>query len=184
MKKIPLFDLKLSTAAKREVAGVMNSGWLSTGPRVAAFEKKMTFLLKVPHAVAVSSGTAGLQLALQAIGVGPGREVITTPFTFVATIGAIMSLGARPVMADISPDTLNIDPDEVDRKFSENTGGVVPVDIAGHPADYDRLLSICDQAATPLIADAAHSIGATYRRLTIPNLADGAVISFYATKNL
>lgn len=184
MKKIPLFDLKLSTAAKREVAGVMNSGWLSTGPRVAAFEKRVTSLLKVPHGVAVSSGTAGLQLAMQAIGVGPGREVITTPFTFVATIGAIMALGARPVPADISPDTLNIDPDEVLRKLSPNTGAVLPVDVAGHPADYDRLLSICDQAGTPLIADAAHSIGATYRRRTIPNLADGAVVSFYATKNL
>jgi len=184
VKKIPLFDLQLSAAAKKEVAAVMNSGWLSTGPRAAAFEKKVTSLLKVPYGVAVSSGTVGLQLALQAIGVGSGREVITTPFTYVATVGAIMALGARPVLADISPDTLNIDPDEVERRFSPNTGAVLPVDMAGHPADYDRLLSICDKIGAPLLSDAAHAIGAAYRGQSVPKIADGAVISFHATKNL
>ena len=184
MKKIPLFDLKISTAAKREVAGVMNSGWLSAGPKVASFEKKIASLLKVPHGVAVNSATAGLQVALQAIGVGPGREVITSPFTYVATVGAIMAVGALPVLADIYPDTLNIDPDEIDRKFSANTGAVIPVDVAGHPANYDELQTLCDRAKVPLIADAAHSIGATYRKHSVPMVADGAVLSFSSTKNL
>lgn len=184
MKKIPLFDLKVSASAKREVAAVLNSGWFSTGPKVASFEKRITSLLKVPHGVAVSSATTGLQVALQAIGVGPGREVVTTPFTYVATVGAIMAVGAHPVLADISPDTLNIDPDEIDRKLSSHTGAVIPVDVAGHPADYDQLQAICNRATVPLIADAAHSIGASYHKRSIAMVADGAVLSFHATKNL
>lgn len=184
MKKIPLFDLKISAAAKKEVAAVMKSGWLSTGPKAAAFEKKITSLLKIPYGAAVSSGTTGLQLAMQAIGVGPGREVVTSPFTYVATVGAIMALGARPVLADINPDTLTLDPEEVSRCISPNTGAVLAVDLAGHPADYDQLLAICDRAGKPLLSDAAHAIGASFRKKSVPNWADGAVISFHATKNL
>ncbi len=140
--------------------------------------------MKVPYGVAVNSATIGLQLAMQAIGVGPGREVITTPFTFVATVNAIMALGAQPVFADIDPNTLNIDPDEIDRKFTARTGAVVPVDLAGHPADYNRIMKLCNRATVPLIADSAHSIGAAYGKKSIPLVADAAVVSFYSTKNL
>ncbi|RKX25449.1 MAG: UDP-4-amino-4,6-dideoxy-N-acetyl-beta-L-altrosamine transaminase [Candidatus Zixiibacteriota bacterium] len=183
-KKIPLFDLKLSSKAKKEVAAVLNEGWLTSGPRVKAFEKAVTKLLGVKYATAVSSCTAGLHLALKAVGAGSGREIITTPFTFAATIEAIIQAGAQPVFADINPQTLNIDPDEVARKITDNTLAIVPVDIAGHPADYISLNQICDARSLVLLADAAHSIGALCGKRSIPKMCDGAVFSFYSTKNL
>lgn len=183
-KNIPLFDLKLSPKTKKEVAEVLNDGWLTPGPRVKAFEKEIAGLLGVKNTVAVNSGTSGLQLALEATGAGPGREIITTPFTFVATIEAIVQTGARPVFADIDPHTLNIDPDEAVRKISDNTHAIMPVDIAGYPADYKMLNQICDTHSLILLADAAHSIGASYGKRSIPKMCDVAVFSFYSTKNL
>lgn len=183
-KKIPLFDLKLSSKAKKEVAAVLNEGWLTVGSRVAAFEKAVAKLLGVKHVASVSSCTTGLHLALKTLGASTGREVITTPFTFAATVEAIIEAGARPVFADIDPKTLNIDPDEVARKVSDQTMAIMPVDIAGYPADYVQLNKICDAHSVALLADAAHSIGASYRKRSIPQLCDGAVFSFYSTKNL
>jgi len=182
--KIPLFDLKLSAAAKREVADTLNSGWLTTGPKTAALEKSVAAYLKAKYAVAVNSGTAGLQLLLTAIGAGPGREIVTSPFTFVATAEAILATGATAVMADIDPDTLNIDPAAVDRQIGANTLAVMPVDIAGLTAEYESLRKICDRHNLPLIADSAHSINALYRGKSVAKWADAAVLSFYSTKNL
>ncbi len=182
--RIPLFDLKVSAAAKKEVAKTLVSGWLTTGPRVAAFERAVAKLLGVRYVAAVSSATAGLQLALKAIDIGPGAEVVTTPFTFVATLEAIMATGAKPVLADINPDTLNIDPDEIERKITDHTGALVPVDIAGYPADYQRLGAISRELSIPVVSDSAHAVGAAYRNRSIPRLADAAVFSFYSTKNL
>ncbi|HOP07592.1 MAG TPA: DegT/DnrJ/EryC1/StrS family aminotransferase [candidate division Zixibacteria bacterium] len=182
--KIPLFDLKVSAAARREVAEVLNSGWLTTGPKVAAFEKAVGEYLGVNQAVAVSSGTSGLQLLLTAIGAKPGCEIMTTPFTFVATIEAILATGARPVLADIDPATLNIDPEEVARKISSKTLAILPVDIAGYPADYPRLNKIADYHKLPLVTDSAHAIGGRYQNHSTPRLADASVFSFYSTKNL
>ncbi|MEA3296944.1 MAG: DegT/DnrJ/EryC1/StrS family aminotransferase [candidate division Zixibacteria bacterium] len=182
--KIPLFDLSVSPTAKREVAATLTSGWLTTGSRVAAFEKAIGDLTKVRYAAAVSSATAGLQLALIAVDNGRDADVITTPFTFVATLEAIVAAGCRPVLADINPVTLNIDPDEVARKVSRRTRAVIPVDIAGYPADYQGLNDVCDKWSVPVIADAAHSFGASYKNRSIPALADAAVFSFYSTKNL
>ena len=181
---IPLFDLTLSAKARKEVASTLASGWITTGPKVAAFERAVCRRLNVKHAAAVNSGTAGLCLALKALGAGKGRDVITTPFTFVATVEAILMTGAAPVLADIDPHTLNVDPEEVARKVSKRTVAVVPVDIAGYPANYELLNKIADKYSLYLVADAAHSFGAAYRERTIPRLADAAVFSFYSTKNL
>ena len=183
-KKIPLFDIKLSARAKREVAQTLESGWLTSGPKVVAFEKAVATYLEVRYAAAVNSCTAGLQLVLRALGIGRGKEVITSPFTFVATAEAILSVGARPIFADISPTTLNIDPDEVARKMSVRTVAILPVDVAGCPADYEALNRLCDGGKLPLIADAAHSFGATVGDRSIARMADAAVYSFYSTKNL
>lgn len=183
-RNIPLFDLTLSAKAKKEVAATLASGWITSGPGVAAFEKAVCRYLNVKYGAAVSSGTAGLYLALRAVGAEKGREIITTPFTFVATIEAILMTGAIPVFADIDPYTLNIDPDEAARKVSDHTVAVVPVDIAGYPVNYELLNKICREQSLFLIADAAHSFGAAYRNRTIPNLTDAAVCSFYSTKNL
>ena len=183
-RKIPLFDLKLSGAAKRQVREVMTSGWLNSGPKVREFEQAISRLAHVRYAAAVSSATAGLQLTLEALGAGPGKEVITTPFTFVATVASIIHTGATPILADIDPTSLTIDPDEVARKITSETLCVLPVDIGGRPADYARLASICKSRRLPLVADAAHSLGAQIGRKSIAQLVDAAVHSFQATKNL
>jgi len=168
----------------REVRDTLQSGWLTTGPKVEELEKAVAEYLGVRYAVAVSSASAGLLLSLQAINVTAGQEVITTPFTFVATIEAILHCGATPVLADIVPDTLGVDPDEVARKISKRTACIIPVDIAGHPADYGTLCPLASEHPIPLISDASHAFGTTYKGKSIPRLADAAVYSFYSTKNL
>lgn len=182
--KIPLFDLKLTTHTKKEVNAVLNSGWLTSGPKVEKFENEMARMLKVPYVTAVSSGTSGLHLALQAIGAGSGMEVITSPLTYVATVEAIIQAGAYPVFADINPATLTIDPRDIKQKISHKTLAIVPVDMAGYPCDYAALNKICDDNSVAMIADSAHAIGAAYKKKSIPNHCDGAVYSFYSTKNL
>lgn len=183
-KHIPLFDLKLSAEAKRRVNQVLKSGWLTTGSVAAEFEEQVSQLLNTPYAVATNSATAGLKAVLMAMDIGPGMEVITTPFTFVATIEAILSTGARPILADINPATLNIDADEIERKITDRTALVLPVDIAGYPCDYRRLVPLCQQRGLPVVSDAAHAIGATLRRRHIPEMVDAAVYSFHSTKNV
>lgn len=183
-RKIPLYDLKISVAARREVADSLASGWLSSGPKTSAFEKAIADLLHTRHAAAVNSCTVGLQILLGAIGAGRGKQVITTPFTFAATVEAIMATGATPVFADIDPRTLNIDAEEVARKVTSKTVAIVPVDIGGYPANYAKMKRVAKQCSVSLIADAAHSIGTTYKGKTISQLVDAAVYSFHATKNL
>ncbi len=182
--KVPLFDLSLAPAARRQVAATLASGWLTTGPQAALFEKAVSHLLEVRYAAAVNSATTGLYLILKALGAGPGREVITTPFTFVATVEAILMTGALPVFADIDPHTLTIDVEEVARKLSNQTSAILPVDMAGYPADYDRLNTVAAARKLPVVSDAAHAIAAQYRGKSIAQLADAAVYSFYSTKNL
>lgn len=182
--KIPLFDLKLSSEAKKEVADVLKSGWLSSGPKVAAFEKRIGKVTKVQNVAAVSSATAGLFLALKALGVKEGDEVITTPFTFVATIEVILHIGASPVLADIDPDTLNISCEEVRRKITDKTKAIMPVDMAGYPADYENLNRLALANSLKIISDSAHSFGATYNGKAMPFWTDASVYSFYSTKNV
>ena len=185
MKKnnIPLFDLKLSAQTRKQVNDVVSSGWLSSGPLVKKLEKQVAGLCHVRYAAAVSSATAGLQMTLEALGARKGTEVITSPFTFCATAEAILRAEAVPVFADIDPATLNIDPDEVARKITSKTLAVMPVDIAGHPADYRRLAPMCKKHRLPLIADASHALGAAYRGKSVAQVADAAVHSLQATKN-
>jgi dTDP-4-amino-4,6-dideoxygalactose transaminase len=182
--RIPLFDLSLSKRTRNEVAGTLASGWLTSGPKVAAFENAVRDYLNVKYAAAVSSATAGLYLALRAAGACQGREVVTTPFTFVATVEAILMTGATPIFADIDPRTLNIDVADIAQKVSDRTMAVLAVDIAGYPADYGRLRQICRERSLFLLADAAHSFGAAYKNKASANQADAAVCSFYPTKNL
>ena len=183
-RNIPLFDLTVSREAINEVTASLKSGWLSTGPRVAQFEREIAGALAAKHAVAVNSATAGLAVALKAIGVSPGKEVITSPFTFVATIEAILYCGGTPVLADIELETLTLDPASVARVVTLRTAAVVPVDMAGHPCDYTGLRAVCAKRKIPIIADSAHAFGAMYRGKPIPHWTDAAVYSFYATKNL
>ncbi len=183
-EKISLYDLRISRAAVDSVRDSLNSGWLSAGPKAAAFEKAICELTGVRYGVAVGSATAGLQTALASAGAERGREVVTTPFTFVATVEAILATGARPVFADIDPYSLNIDPESVAKKISKRTVAVMPVDIGGYPVDYSAIRKICRNHKIALVADNAHAIGGAYKGKPVPGYSDVSVISFHATKNL
>ena len=183
-RSIPLFDLKLSREARRLVREVIESGWLNTGPKTAAFEQEVARRAGVKYATAVNSATAGLQLALEALGVGKGDEVITSPFTFAATTAAIIRTGAVPIPVDIDPGTLNVDPGQVEKRTTRRTRAVLPVDIAGLPADYPALRRICRKRKLHLVSDAAHSFGASIDGKPVPLWADVTIHSFQATKNM
>jgi perosamine synthetase len=183
-KQIPLFDVTLSAATRRLVDRTLASGWLSSGPAVRAFEDALAKRMNVPYAAAVNSATAGLILALRAANIRPGQEVITTPLTFIATIEAIFHVGAIPVLADIDPYSLTLDPLAVASRITRRTSAILTVDLAGHPCDYRAFRRLCREHGLHLIADSAHAIGTRYRGKPIPCWSDLSVLSFYATKNL
>jgi len=164
------------------VATALRSGWLTTGPRVEAFERAVASLVEAPHAVAVSSGTAALHAAVYAAGVGPGDEVVTSPLTFAASANAVLYCGGTPVFADVFPDTLNVDPVEVAARVTARTRALLPVDFAGQPCDMDPLGGIARDRGVVLIADAAHALGAAYRGRPVGALADLTTFSFHPAK--
>ncbi|MCP4706896.1 MAG: DegT/DnrJ/EryC1/StrS family aminotransferase, partial [candidate division Zixibacteria bacterium] len=182
--KVPFFRLKLGSAEKRAVSDVLKSGWITTGPRVREFEQKICKLTNAKHAIAVSSGTAGLFLGLKALSIGKGDEVITTAFTMVATVEAILHVGAKPVLTDIDPVTLNIDIESVKRKITKKTKAIICVDMAGWPCDYKSLKKLTRENNLYLIDDAAHALGSKYLDKPIGSVADLSVFSFYPTKNI
>jgi perosamine synthetase len=169
------------------VAAVLRSDWLTTGPRVPEFEAGLTAATGARHAVAFSSGTAALHGATVVAGLGPGDEAITSPMTFVATANAVLYAGAEPRFADVEPATLLIDPEAVAAAIGPQTRAILPVDYAGHPADYDRLRAIADHApggTLTIIADASHSLGATTDGRRVGTLADLTVLSLHPAKIL
>jgi len=182
--KVPFFRLRLTAAEKKAVLEAVKSGWVTSGPRVRQFEKKIARLTGARYAAAVSSGTAGLHLVLETLGLNGTDEVITTPFTMVATIEAIIYAGARPVLADIDPVTLNIDPAAVETKLSRRSRCLLTVDMAGCPCDYARLRRLARKHGLFLLDDAAHALGAHFDGKPIGSIADATVFSFYSTKNI
>jgi dTDP-4-amino-4,6-dideoxygalactose transaminase len=173
-----------------EVVRTLESGWLTSGPRTAEFERLFREYVGVPHALGVNSCTAGLQLALAALQIGPGCEVITTPLTFCSTVNMILHRGATPVLADIGPDG-NIDPASVAERLTEKTRAILPVHLAGLPVDLEKIWGIARRHRLYVIEDCAHAVGAMYRDSPIGsgnpetgNYSDVAAFSFYATKNL
>lgn len=168
----------------REVEATLRSGWLGTGPRTARFETEFGEYVGAPHAVAVNSCTAALHLSLLASEIGPGDEVITTAMTFAATVNAIIHSGATPVLADIDPGTLNIDPADVRRKVTPATRGIVPVHFAGRACDMDALTEICRAEDLVMIEDCAHAIETLYHGRHAGTFGDFGCFSFYVTKNV
>jgi len=166
------------------VGAVIRSGWLTTGPRVAQFEAAIARLVGARHAIALNSCTAALHLALAAVGVKRGDEVITSPYTFAATGEAIQYLGARPVFADIEPDTLNCDVEAVSRAITRRTRAILPIHIAGLPCDMQMMGRLARRVGIALIDDAAHALGAGIGGRSIGSIGDATCFSFYATKNL
>jgi perosamine synthetase len=178
---IPLARPVLGEPEERAVLEVLRSGQLSLGPRVPAFEQAFAASLGVAHAAAVSSGTAGLHLALRAVGVGEGDEVVTSPFSFVASANAPIYEGARPVFADIDPVTLNLDPDAAAAAVTERTSALLPVHIFGYPAD----LPAFERIALPIVEDACEALGAVHADgVPVGGRGHPAVFAFYANKQL
>jgi dTDP-4-amino-4,6-dideoxygalactose transaminase len=167
-----------------EVVGSLKSGWLGTGPKVAQFEREFAAYRGAPHCVAVSSCTAALHLSMLAAGLESGDEVITTPLTFCATVNAIIHAGAKPVLADIDPTTMNIDPDEVEKKITPGTRAILPVHFAGRPCEMDRLLETSRRHDLHIIEDCAHAIETQYKGKNAGTFGDFGCFSFYVTKNV
>jgi perosamine synthetase len=188
-KLLPYGRQSLDDADVQAVVEVLKSDWLTTGPKIGEFEERFAAWIGARHAVSFSSGTAALHGAAFAAGLGPGDEAITTPMTFCATANCILYQGATPVFADVSPDTLNLDPGEVSKKLSPHTKAIIAVDYAGHPAELDRLGELAKtqvrQGQRPfLIEDACHALGAEYGGKRVGSIADMTVFSFHPVKHL
>jgi perosamine synthetase len=166
------------------VLEVLRSGWLSLGPTGPRFEELFARTVGAPHCAAVSSGTAGLHLCMRIAGVGPGDEVITSPYSFVASANCAMYEGATPVFAEIDPRTLNLDPAAVEAAVTERTKAIVAVDIFGYPCELDELRAICDRHGLVLVEDACEALGARYKGRPLGSHGHLAVWAFYPNKQM
>ena len=167
-----------------EVIDTLRSGWLTMGPKTLAFEKKIAEYTGAQEAISCSSCTAALHLSLLAADIGPGDEVITTPYTFAATANVIVHAGAKPVFVDICRDTFNIDPEKIREAITPRTRAIIPVDFGGMPCDMGEITEIAKDSGLLVFEDAAHSLGAEYGGKKIGTLADTTSFSFYPTKNI
>lgn len=187
--KIPMLDIAAQHEAlkgelRQSLDEVLASNQYINGPQVALLESAVAAHCGCPAAVGVSSGTDALLLALMALELGPGDEVITTPYTFFATAGSIWRIGARPVFVDIEPDTFNIDPGQVEAVVSKKTRAILPVHLFGQAADMDPLMALADAHGLAVVEDAAQSIGAMYRGRKAGSIGVAGCLSFFPSKNL
>jgi dTDP-4-amino-4,6-dideoxygalactose transaminase len=167
-----------------EVVASLRSGWLGTGPKVARFEKEFAARQQIRHAAAVNSCTAALHLSMLAAGLQPGDEVITSALTFCATVNAIIHAGAKPVLADVDPRTMNIDPRAVKARITSRTRALLPVHVAGRPCDMDALGKIAARHGLKVIEDCAHAIETEFKGRKAGTFGDFGCFSFYVTKNI
>ena len=181
---LPFSRPALSRAAIDEVVACLESGWITTGPRVKRFEQDLAAYLGAPHALALSSATAGLHLALLALDLQPGDEVITTPLTFAATLNTIVLAGGRPVLVDVDAQTFNIDVTQLAGAITPRTRAIMPVHFAGLPVDLDPLYALAERQGLRVIEDAAHAIGTEYKGRRIGSFGDTQVFSFHPNKNM
>ena len=185
-KFLPISVPWIGEREKQLVLDALESGWITTGPKTADLACRIAGLAGTKHAVCVNSATGALHLALEAMGVGPGDEVITSPYTFVATVNVIEHVRATPVLVDIEPDTFCIDPAKLAAAITPRTKVVITVDYGGHPCDYDAIRAHTQPRGIRILNDAAHALGAAYKGQPVGSsaLADVTAFSFYATKNL
>jgi perosamine synthetase len=181
---LPYGRQSLEEADVQAVVEVLRSEWLTTGPKVGEFEEAFAARVGAAHAVSFTSGTAALHAAAFAAGLKAGDEAVTTPITFAATANCVLYQGATPVFADVSSDTLNLDPEQVARKISANTRAILPVDYAGHPADLIPILEIARRHDLIVIEDACHALGAEYSGRRVGSIADMTVFSFHPVKHI
>jgi dTDP-4-amino-4,6-dideoxygalactose transaminase len=187
--KVPYFDLPAQIRSIRPeldaaIARTLDSCAFCLGPEVARFERDFAAYVGAAHCVGFNSGTSALHVAMRLLGIGPGDEVVTTPYTFVATSWAIAYVGARPVYVDIDEETMNLDPRALERALTARTKAVMPVHLYGHPFDVDPILEVCRRRAIPLVEDAAQSHGARYKGRSVGTFGQLAGYSFYPGKNL
>src|SRR6185295_11213777 len=186
---VPLLDLEAQYRPLRDeilaaITRVCDSQRFIMGPEIDALERELAAQLDVRHAIAVSSGTDALLLALMTLGVGPGDEVVTTTYSFFATAGAVARLGARSVLVDIDPVTFNIDPGQTAAALTARTRAIIPVHLYGLAADLDPIMDAADRAGVPVIEDAAQAIGATYKSRPLGGIGALGCFSFFPSKNL
>jgi len=187
--KIPLVDLKAQyNVIKDEVDAaiqrVLQQGQFILGPDVRAFEEEMATYCGTKFAVGVASGTDAIRLALLACGVGPGDEVVTTPFTFVATAETVIQCGAKPVFVDINLRSYNIDPSKIEQKITARTSAILPVHLYGQPADMDPILELARKYRLKVIEDCAQALGAEYKGRKVGSIGDAGCLSFFPSKSL
>ena len=181
---LPYGRQSLDEADIQAVVDVLRSDWLTTGPKVQEFEEAFAARVGAAHAVSFSSGTAALHAAAFAAGLKAGDEAITTPMTFAATANCVLYQGATPVFADVSADTLNLDPEQITKRISAKTRAILLVDYAGHPADLTPILETARRHGLTVIEDACHALGAEYRGKRVGGLADMTVFSFHPVKHI
>ncbi len=184
VEPIPFYRPDVSEVEISEVVDTLRSGWLTMGPKTRRFEEAFAERVGAPHAVAVSSATAGLHLSLDAMALEPGDEVLVPTVTFASTGATVVHAGCTPVLVDCEPDTLNIDVEDAARKCGPRTKAIVPVHMAGHPCDMDAVRALADERGLRVMEDAAHAIPASYRGRHVGSISEFTVFSFYATKNL
>lgn len=184
MNTIPYALPMMDDEEIKEVVDTIKSNWLSKGPKTIEFEKQIKEYVHAEHAIGLNSCTAGLHLAQLAVGIGPGDEVITTPYTFVASANTIIHTGAKPVFVDIDPVTMNIDVTKIEEKITSKTKAIIPVHFAGYPCDMDPIMEIAKKHNLIVIEDAAHAIYTQYKGKMIGSIGDFTCFSYYATKNL
>ena len=181
---IPLSGPDIGPQEKALVNEVLDSGWLSLGPKLDEFEDMMADYVGVDHAVAVNSGTSGLHLLVRAMDIGPGDEVITTPFSFIASSNCLLFEGAEPVLVDIKPDTYNIDVEKIEAAISEDTEAILPVDVFGQPAAMEDIMDLAESYDLKVIEDSCEAIGAEHRGRMVGSIAHGSVFAFYPNKQM
>ncbi len=181
---LPFVRPNISEQTIAEVVGCLRSGWIATGPKVQLLEQKLQDYVQAPHAQLLTSATAALHLALLALDIKPGDEVITTPMTFVATLNVIALCGAKPVLVDVEPGTYNLDINQIEAKITPKTKVIMPVHFAGLPVDLDPLYALAKKYSLRVVEDAAHAIGSSYKGRKIGSFGDIQVFSFHPCKNM
>lgn len=181
---IPIAKPFIGDEEIKEVEAVLRSGFIAQGPKVAEFEEKFTEYIGTRHAIATSSGTTALHVAVLCAGIGKGDEVITTPFSFAATANSVLYTGAKPVFVDIDPKTYNINPEKIEEAVTDKTKAIMPVHLYGQPADMDPICKIAEDHDLKVIEDAAQAHGAIYHGRKAGSIGDMGCFSFYPTKNI
>lgn len=199
MSKLSFSPPDITQLEIEEVIDTLKSGWITTGPKTIKLEEEVKEYTKADGCVCLNSATAGMEMVLRLFDIGPGDEVITTPYTYSATAAVITHVGAKPVFADVIKGTFLIDPDEIKKKISKRTKAIIPVDVAGYPCDYDNIFAVANAnrkfrpkkgsmqeklGRILVLADAAHSLGAIYKGKPIGSVADFTSFSFHAVKNV